>query len=42
MAALGLHCYARALSSCSKQGPLLAVVRGPLTGVTSLAAGHGL
>ena len=30
MAALGLHFYARALSSCGKRGPLLIAVRGPL------------
>ena len=28
LAALGLHCCARALSSCGKQGLLFVVVRG--------------
>ena len=31
LTALGLRCCARAFSSCSKRGPLLAAVRGLLT-----------
>ena len=31
MAVLGLRFCARAFSSCSKQGPLLIAVHGPLT-----------
>ena len=29
MAVLGLHCYTRAFSSCSKQGVLFITVPGP-------------
>ena len=36
MAVLGLRFCARAFSSCSKRGPLLIVVRGPLTIAASL------
>ena len=39
---LGLHFCARAFSSCGKWGPLLIVVRGPLTIAASLAAEHRL
>ena len=42
MAELGLRFCARALSSCSKQGPLFIVVRGPLTIAGSLVAEHRL
>ena len=42
MAALGLHCCARALSSCGKWGLLFVVVRGLLIAVASLVAEHGL
>ena len=42
MAVLGLHLCARALSSRGKQGPLLTVVRGPLTIAASLLAEHRL
>ena len=39
---LGLRFYARAFSSCSKQGPLFITVRGPLTVAASLVAEHKL
>ena len=42
MAVLGLHFCARAFSSCGKWGPLLIVVRGPLTIAASLVAEHRL
>ena len=42
MAELGLRFCARAFSSCSKQGPLFIVVRGPLTIAGSLVAEHRL
>ena len=42
MAALGLRFCARAFSMCSKRGPLLIAVRGPLTIVASLVAEHRL
>ena len=42
MAVLGLRLCARALSSCSKRGPLLIAVRGPLTIVFSPVAEHRL
>ena len=42
MAVLGLHFYARAFSSCGKQGPLFIAVRGPLTIAASLVAEHRL
>ena len=42
MAALGLHCCARAFSSCGKQGLLFVAVRGLLIAVASLVAEHGL
>ena len=38
LAALCLHCCARAFSSCSKQGLLFVAVRGLLTAVASLVA----
>ena len=41
MAALVLHCCARALSSCSERGLLFAVVHGLLIVVASLVAEHG-
>ena len=42
LAVLGPRCCERAFSSCSERGPLLVVVRGPLTAVASLVAEHGL
>ena len=42
MAASGLHCCARAFSSCGEQGLLFAAVCGFLTAVASLVAEHGL
>ena len=42
MAVLGLHFCARAFSSCGKRGPLLVVVRGPLTIAAPLVAEHRL
>ena len=42
MAVLGLRFFARAFSSCSKQGPLFIAVRGPLTIAASLVAEHRL
>ena len=39
---LGLRCCARAFSSCSEQGLLFVVVRGPLIAVASLVTEHGL
>ena len=42
LAALGLCCCARALSSCGEQGLLFIAVRGLLVAVASLAAEHGL
>ena len=41
-AVLGLRFYARASSSCGKQGPLFIAVRGPLTIAASLVAEHRL
>ena len=42
MAALGLHCCARAFSSCGERGLLFVVVRGFLIAVSSPVAEHGL
>ena len=42
LAALGLHCCARAFSSCSEWGLLFVVVRGLLIAVASLVVEHGL
>ena len=42
MAVLGFRFCARAFSSCSKRGPLLSAVRGPLSISASLAAEHRL
>ena len=42
LAALGLHCCARAFFSCGLWGLLLVAVRGLLIAVTSLVAKHGL
>ena len=42
LAALGLHCCARASSSCGKRGLLFIVVHGLLILVASLVAEHGL
>ena len=42
LAALGLHCWAQAFSSCGEQGPLFVAVCGLLIVVASLVAEHGL
>ena len=42
MAVLGLHFCVRAFSSCSKWGPLIIAVRGPLAIAASLVAEHRL
>ena len=42
MAALCLHCCARAFSSCGEWGILFIAVRGLLTTVASLVTEHGL
>ena len=42
LAALGLHCYTRALSNCGEQGLLFVVVHGLLIVVASLVVEHGL
>ena len=42
LAVLGLRFCVRAFSSCGKRGPLFITVRGPLTIVASLVAGHRL
>ena len=42
LAALGLHCYVRAFSSCGEQGLLFVAVHGLLIVVASPAAEHGL
>ena len=42
LAALGLHCCARALSSCDDRGLLFIAVLGLLIAVASLVAKHGL
>ena len=42
LAALGLHCCVRALSSCGKRGLLFVAVCGLLIEVASLVAQHGL
>ena len=42
LAALGLCCCMRALSSCGEQGLLFVVVCGILIAVASLIAEHGL
>ena len=42
IAMLGLRFCARALSSCSKRGPLFIAVRGPLTVAASPVAEHKL
>ena len=42
MAVLGLRFCARAFSGCGKRGPLLIVVRGPLTIAASLVTEHRL
>ena len=42
LAALGLHCWVRAFSSCGEQGLLFVAVCGLLIAVASLAAEHGL
>ena len=41
-AALGLHCCARAFSSCGEQGLLFVAVHGLLIVVASLVVEHGL
>ena len=42
LAALGLRCCTRALSSCGEQGLLFIVVHGILIAVASLVAENGL
>ena len=42
LSALGLHCCARAFSSCSERGLLFLEVHGLLIAVASLVAEHGL
>ena len=42
LAALGIHCFVRAFSSCGELGLLFAVVRGFLVAAASLVAGHRL
>ena len=42
LAVLGLHCCARAFSSCGEQGLLFVAVRGLPIAVASLVAEHGL
>ena len=42
LASLGLRCYARAFSSCGKQGLLFFAVRVLLIVVASLVVEHGL
>ena len=42
LAVLGLHCFARAFSSCGEQGLLFAVLDTLLIAVASLVAEHGL
>ena len=42
MAALGLHCCARAFSSCGAQGLLFVAVHGLLIVVASLVVEHRL
>ena len=42
LAALGLHCCARAFSSCGEQGLLFIAVRRLLVAVASLVAEHRL
>ena len=42
LAALGLHCCARAFSSCSERGLLFVAVCGLLIAVPSLVVEHGL
>ena len=42
LAVLGLHCCARALSSCCEQGLLFVVVQGLLTAAASLVGEHSL
>ena len=42
LAALGLHCCARAFSSCGERGLLFVAVRRLLIALASLVAEHGL
>ena len=42
LAALGLHCYARAFFSCGERGLLFIAVHGLLIVTASLVAEHGL
>ena len=42
LAAIGLHCFARAFSSCGKQGLLLVAVHRLFIEAASLVAKHGL
>ena len=42
LAALVLHCWVRAFSSCGEQGLLFVAVNGLLIAVASLVVEHGL
>ena len=42
LAALGLHCCARAFSSCGKRGVFFVVMHGLLIVVASFVVDHGL
>ena len=42
LAALGLHCCARAFSSCGERGLLFVAVHGLLIAMASFVAEHGL
>ena len=42
LAALGLHCYVQAFSSCSERGLLFVAMRGLLIAVASLVEERGL
>ena len=42
LAALGLHCCARAFSNCGERGLLFVAVRGLLIAVASPVVEHGL
>ena len=42
LAALGLHCYVRAFSSCGEQGLLFVAVHGLLIAAASLVVEHRL
>ena len=42
LAALGLHCFTQAFSSCGEWGQLFVAVHGLLIAVASLVVEHGL